>query len=782
MEKKHNEEEKLPEFARYVTVHVERPATEEELKAIKKKKKKKRRKHSPVRNVLRALLTVFLLIVAISMTYIMMCLKGVPELDLSKRDNYSTASIIQDSNGTTLMSYGEPENITWVSGDAIPTNLKNAFVAIEDKRFYEHHGVDIKRTAGAIWGQLSGTADYGGSTITQQLIKNQYLSSERTYRRKIREMYLALRLEQQMSKDDILTWYINTCFFGGNIYGAEHAAENWFGKSVSELSLRECAAIAGTVQTPNVLSPRICADNGDMTPSDTRTATVLYEMYSQGMISYDEYQSALNEQTVLTDTPLFTESTTYTDDYYANAYFIDYAIDDICNAIAEADNPKAKEITSDMVEAARKKLKSGGYTVQLSLDTSVQKAVQNALSNYRYYPTAKNGTKAEASAVVIDQHTGRIIAMVGGRNQQTTIDGFNRAVDSTQGVGSSIKPLSVYAPALDLGDYPGTTVMDTKTPIEGYDSEKGYPDGDAIGGPITMRRALELSHNIPAVRFLLDRVTLNKSFSYMVKNGFDESHLSKTAAGIGLGATDVTTLEMTAGYATLANGGVYIKPHTYITIADRDGNKVLDDSKVESHRVFKESTAWLITDMMETNMTNGLGVNARLNNVKSAGKTGTNEHKAITFGGYTPYYTSFLRISLDDYSDFTSSSAYRQAAPLWKNYMDPIESGASYDSTKEIQTKTADMLGIKKYYVCKNSGLLATDLCINDGYAYEEYATAATAPTEYCSHHTYGGWDGGANGEADDTQVATSPDDGYWDMDGNWHGPGWWDTNGWHAQ
>lgn len=780
MKKKNIHNEKLPEFARYVTVHIERQATKKEIEEEKKSEKK--RKQSKIRMLLRTVFALILFMVAIVMTYIMLCLNGVPELDISKMDHYSTASTIQDANGTELMSYGEAENIAWIPSEAMPANLKNAFVAIEDKRFYSHHGVDIKRTAGAVWGQISGTADYGGSTITQQLIKNQFLTSERTYKRKVQEMYLALKLERQMSKDDILTWYINTCFFGGNIYGAEHAAENWFGKGVSELSLRECAALAGTVQSPNNLSPRICAEQGDMSPSDDRTDTVLYEMYSQGLISYNDYQNAMNEETVITDTPLFTESTTYGDKYYANAYFIDYAINDICKAMAEQDNPKADEITDEMIDAERKKLKSQEYTIQLSLDTSVQKTVQDTLSSYRYYPRSKNGSSTEASAVVIDQHTGRIVALVGGRNQQTTIDGFNRAVDSTQGVGSSIKPLSVYAPALDLGDYPGTTVLDTKERIEGYDSENGYPDGDAIGGPITMRRALELSHNIPAARFLLEHVTLDKSYDYMVKNGFDPDHLSKTAAGIGLGATDVTTLEMAAGYATLANGGVYIKPHTYITITDRDGNTVLDESNVETHRVFKESTAWLITDMMETNMTNGLGTYARLSNVKSAGKTGTNEHKAITFGGYTPYYTSFVRVSLDDYSDFTNSSAYRQAAPLWKAYMDPIERGEAFDPTKEIQEKTADMLGIKKYYVCKNSGLLATDLCINDGFAYEEYATAATAPTEYCTHHTYGGWDGGAYGEADDTQAATSPDDGYWDMEGNWHGPGWWDANGWHAQ
>lgn len=288
-----------------------------------------------------------------------------------------------------------------------------------------------------------------------------------------------------------------------------------------------------------------------------------------------------------------------------------------------------------------------------------------------------------------------------------------------------------------------------------------------------MRRALELSHNTPAVRFLLQDVTIDKSAGFLEDMGFDPDHISKTASGLALGATDVTTLEMTAGYATLANGGMYIEPHAFTRIEDRNGNVVLDDSMFESRREFDESTAWLITDMLETNMTEGLGTRARLATVKSAAKTGTNEDKVVSLGGYTAYYTSFLRISMDDYTGMRNATAFANASPLWKSYMDAIHKGDGFDPDKDIQDVTAEQLGIEQYYVCRNSGMLATDTCRNAGYAHMEYATSGSAPTEYCHEHTY-------STTYNTCDEACALATGYWDENGNWNGPGWWDENGYH--
>lgn len=735
------------------------------------KRKKKRSKAGIFATTLISFLAICITIASLYITY---NLRGIPDLDLTKRTDYSQASELYDQDGNYLMSYGSAENIEWVPISDVPDNLKNAFVAIEDKRFYSHHGIDIKRTAGAIWGQLTHTSTYGGSTITQQLIKNQFLSSERTYKRKIQEWALALQIEKKLSKDDILEWYMNTCFMGGTTYGIGRAAEAFFGKAPADLTLRECAAIAGTVQAPNRYSPRECWLNGDMSACNDRTNTVLYTMHEQGLITDADYQSALNDTLSINEAYIGPLTEQYGDTYYSNAYFIDYAVKQAAQKMAEADY-SGKEITDDMLAEETEKLKNGGYKIYLTLDTTMQSTVQNIISSYRGYPRTDTGEPVEASAIVEDQHTGELKAIIGGRNKADSIGGFNRAIDSTQGVGSSIKPLSVYAPALELGDYPGSTVLDTAEKIPGFDTEQGYPDGDKVNGPITMRRALELSHNTPAVRFLLQDVSLDKSAGFLEKMGFNPDHLSKTPSGLGLGATDVTTLEMTAGYATLANGGSYIEPHTFTRIEDRHGNVILDDSVFDSHRVFDESTAWLITDMMETNMTEGLGTRARLTTVKSAAKTGTNEDKVVSLGGYTPYYTSFLRISMDDYSGMRNATAFANASPLWKSYMDAIHQGAEFDSTKEIQTASADDLGIERYYVCRNTGLLASDLCANSGTAYMEYATSASAPQEYCSRHTY------SSAPVNTCDEACALSQGYWDNDGNWHGPGWWDANGYHA-
>ena len=411
-------------------------------------------------------------------------------------------------------------------------------------------------------------------------------------------------------------------------------------------------------------------------------------------------------------------------------------------------------------------LRTCGYNIYTAFDTHIQDVSQEAIANFDNYPALVNGTQVQASAVIMDQRTGEVVAMIGGLEEPTEPEGFNRATDSTQAVGSSIKPLSVYAPACETGDYPGTTVMDTQESIQGYGEDNSYPNGDHTGGAITMRKALELSHNIPAARFLLEHVGIDRGYDFMVQEGFSPANLAKTAAGLALGATDVTTLEMTAAYACLANGGVYIEPHAFQRVTDRFGNEILNGKDVESHRVFSKATAWLTTDMMESNVREGYGVNAKLPVVRAAGKTGTHEHKVISFGGYTPYYTSFVRISADDYVNMINSSSYYQSAPLWRAYMEPIHEGLE---DREIQDFSAEDVGIKQYWVCMNSGQLAQSWC--EG--HYEYAAPSNAPTVQCEGHNYG-WTQEWN-EWDNTQEYINYDDpewwtkGWWDEEGNFH-------------
>ncbi len=678
---------------------------------------------------------------------------NVPPLDVGKREEYSQASKLYDASGNFLAEYGTNENVEWADSDEIPQQLKDAFIAIEDERFYTHNGIDLKRLIGAVIGQVTGNAHYGASTITQQLIKNTHLTQAVTYERKAMEIHLALELEKVMSKDDILTWYMNTLFLGDSNYGIKVAAEDYFGKTLDELSLKECAILAGLAQSPNQYNPRLNKLKGDMTPSNTRANNVLYKMYETGKITESQYQNALNEPLTVLD-----NSRRY--ELYNYPIYVEYAVEDVATKLLEAEEA---EINDDTLYEKKQWLRTAGYIIYTAFDKNIQDIAQEAITNFARYPATVTGTQVEASAVIMDQHTGEVVAMVGGREEPTEPEGFNRATDSTQAVGSSIKPLSVYAPACETGDYPGTTVMDTQESIQGYGADNSYPNGDHTGSAITMRRALELSHNIPAARFLLEHVGIDRAYDFMVKEGFAPENLAKTPAGLALGATDVTTLEMTGAYACLANGGEYIEPHAYKRVTDRFGNEIMNSSNAERHRVFSQSTAWLVTDMMQSNMIDGYGVNARLKNVTSAGKTGTHEHQVISFGGYSPYYTSFVRISADDYVRMINSSSYYQSAGLWHAYMQPIHDGLE---DKPILDYTAEDVGIQKYWVCTNSGQLAQDWCGG----HWEYAAPNNAPTVYCEGHQYGSGDEEWNEWNEESTIDFS--------DPEWYLKGWWDEAG----
>ena len=717
------------------------------------KKKKKKGKH----RVLKVVLAIFLFMMATGITavggYILKNLEDVPELDLYQLRDYSRATELYDVSGNFVAEYQANENVDWAYIDEVPQHLKDAFISIEDKRFYQHHGLDLPRFLNAVWGQLTHTSSHGGSTITQQVIKNTYLTQEVTYKRKIQEIYLALKLERELDKDQILEVYMNTIFYGDSNYGIKVAAWDYFGKTLDELSLRECALLAGLAQSPNEYNPRLNMLKGDMGPTNYRTNTVLFAMHENGVITDEEYEEALN------DTLVVREATSKGELYPYPAY-VEYAVEDVAKALLVKEG---KELTDSAIAAKKALMRQSGYRITLGIDTNIQQILQDSVATFNGYPYARDGSMVEASAVIIDQHTGRVVAMVGSREVPTEPEVLNRATDSLQPVGSSMKPLAVYAPALEEGSYPGSTVMDIKEDIPGYGINNDYPNGPVTGGAITMREALELSHNVAAARFMLEKVGVEKSFNYLLQEGFDESHLDHTPAGLALGAVSVTTLEMAGAYATLANGGIYIQPHAYVEVLDRNGNVLLSEDDVVTRRVFAETTAWLITDMMHTNMIGGLGVEANLRTMTCAGKTGTHEDKTITFGGYTPYYTSFLRISSDSYTSMYKPSSYFQATHLWKYYMQPIHAELE---DRPIQEKTAEELGITKYWVCLNSGDLALNTCAG----HWEYAALTNAPTEYCSHHEY--WT--------DPEQYADPSEYYswWDENGNFHENGWWDENG----
>lgn len=684
-----------------------------------------------------------------------------PTLDLAALDDQAQTSFIYDANGNLITEYKGIENRVMVSIEAMPTYLQQAFVAVEDARFYTHDGIDLKRIVGAFVSNLTSSSTQGGSTITQQLIKNTLLSSEQSYKRKIQEAYLALQLETAYTKDEILECYLNTIWLGESYYGVQTAAEGYFGKQLSELTLRECAMLAGTCNSPYYYNPRrnfyTRQKEGVDYPAITnnRTNYVLRCMYENQFITYEQYQEALDPATA---NVLQTDPNTGTG-MYAYAHYVEYAVDEVIDIFLQLDG---LEDTSANRSAMENKLRTGGYRVQLAIDPDIQQTVQDTISGWTKYPSLRDpsdkvmrssngdGTYTEtiqpqAAAVVIDYRTGEIKAIIGSRDEPTVKKTLNRAVDMKMPVGSSIKPISVYAPAIELGASPASVVSNMPLPIAGWKNSKGQDSwptnygGKNYAGPETLRKALVNSHNTAAAQTLMTMVGVDRSVDYLHRLGIDDDHIDATPFGLSLGSSGITPLQMTAAFGTLANGGVYQEPISVLGISDSEGNVVWDGhANQERRRVFSESTAYLVVDMLKDAVKSGTGTNAKISGQTVAGKTGTNsDQKGVFFSGMTGYYASSLWIGHDNYKALTSkTTGSSAAAPLWQAYMKKIHAGLS---NKDILDGDPSEYGLVKVTTCAVSGQLATSACRNDAMGYgvvTDYWASGTAPTTYCQMHT----------------------------------------------
>ncbi len=670
-----------------------------------------------------------------------------PTLNTAEIENQAETSYIYDSNGNLITVYTGSENRDWASIDEIPKMLQDAVVSIEDVRFYYHSGVDVKRLAGAFLNNLMNNNVQGGSTITQQLVKNSLLTSERTYKRKIQEAYLAMQLESKYSKPRILEAYLNTIPLGASNYGVKAAAKDYFGKNLDQLSLRECAMLAGITQYPYAYNPRRCYYvTEDPSKLNQRTDNVLMQMYKAGFITKQQYQYALSDSVYVLPKSSVTEM-------YDMPYFVEYAIYDVITHLLKQ---RGKQDTPQTRAEIDQELRTQGYSIYTTVDPSIQKAVERTLSEWPDYPKLQNSNDSviryensdgsvteviqpQAAVVVLDQYTGELKAVVGGRNVPKAKKTLNRAYQTKMPVGSSIKPIAVYAPAIDKGYSDGTVVPNLPVPIDGWDSEKGYPaGGSSLYGPVTLRTALVNSLNSATAYTLLNDVGLDDSYNYLIQMGINPSHISKTGSGLALGTSGITPIEMAGAYATIANGGLYLEPLSFTRVVDRDGVDILnaDDIRVR-HQVFSESTAWLITDMLENAVKSGTGKKANIPGMTVGGKTGTNQNvKGVFFAGITPYYTSTLWIGQDGYKPLDKSVyASDAAAPLWKAYMSEILDGRS---DRPIISASPERLGLVKVKICSVSGMLATDACELDAGGHvpvEAWFLRGTAPTETCDVH-----------------------------------------------
>ncbi len=669
------------------------------------KKKKGGTAKKVIGTILAIGLTTCLMFFAIFMIYVNTSLDLDVDISAYTLKQSSTVYYQDKASGewVELTKLHGVENRTLVSIDEIPEHVRYALISIEDERFESHHGVDWKSTARAILGKLTGTSTRGGSTITQQVVKNMTGDNEVTIKRKVTEIFRALRLEKNYSKDEILETYLNLVYFGNGCNGIEAAAESYFGKTVGELTIAEAASIVGITQFPYKYDP----SRGDWyrEQNKERQLTVLYKMHELGKISDEEYEQAKVEPLVFSWDSGFVPSagvasrvdTASSTEY--DSYFVERMFNDIVSDMHEKlgyDESVAKDL-----------LYTGGYSIYCTVDPEVQSIVESVYAdrgNLNY--TSSKGQQLQSGATIIDNTTGDIVAVAGrvGEREGRFLLDYSTVVRQC---GSAIKPLSTYAPALDAGvitpasvidDYPVEMLSGNIWPVNAYSGYRGI---------MTVQDAVRNSSNPAAVRTVM-KLTLPSSYAFMTEN-LSFSTLTNddlTAAGaLALGGLSkgVTTREMAAAYASFARGGIYTTPRTYTEVRDHNGN-VLLENKGESHVAMKESTAYAMNELLKNVVRSGTGTGANFSGMTIAGKTGsTNSNNDRYFVGYTPYYTAAVWVGYDTPTRIVASG--NPAATLWKTFMSKVHANLP---NKDFDVGSGDMVSVT---VCTQTGLLASAGC-----------------------------------------------------------------------
>ena len=565
----------------------------------------------------------------------------------------------------TLQTLYSTINTVWVAYDNIPQYLEYAAVAIEDKRFYEHKGVDWWRTTGAFSNMFLQMRDtFGGSTITQQLIKNITKEDDATVQRKLLEIFRALDFERMYTKDQIMEWYLNSIFLGERCYGVGTAANTYFGKEVWDLSLAECASIIGITNNPSRYDPFISKSN-----NKKRQETILFAMYEQGYITRDEYDSAVAENLVFTQG----ENEEYIEE--VRTWYVDNVIRDVIKDLQDKKG-YSKNIAEMLVY-------SGGYTIRSCIDMDIQNIVDAMYQDWSKMPKGWGATQNLQSAIVIiDQYTGDIVAMTGGIGEKTANLLHDRATIAKRPPGSSFKPISVYAPALDLGLITQPTLVNDAAGIV-LKGTTWYPKNSGGGniGVVTIRDAVRMSLNTVAAQ-TLDVLGPSESYRYLtqklgVKSLVVPNDIDYAPLSLGQLTNGITVREMAQAYSALANNGIYRDSRMYSVVLDRNGNVVIDNTS-EPQIAFQENTAWNMTSMLVNAVNAGTGTEARLYNMTVAGKTGTTTlNRDRYFTGYTPYYVASVWTGYD-MPETMNFGASNPAAVIWRNIMSQIHEGLEF--------------------------------------------------------------------------------------------------------
>ncbi len=629
------------------------------------------------RLICKILLTIFFVVLTTGMifacifaVYINTTIVTEPDLSISLED-YAldlTSNLLYENEYGEWLELTELEstvNRIWIEPEYMSEHLFEAAIAIEDHRFYEHKGVDWYRTVGAFVNMFLGMAnDFGGSTITQQLIKNTTQEDDITVQRKLLEIFRAMELEENYSKDEILYWYLNVIYLGNRCYGVEAAAQYYFNKTAAELTLAESASIVGITNNPSRYNPHSTA-NG-IENNKERQETILWAMYDQGTISYEEYEAAVAE-------PLnFVRSASEEQDSEVYTYYEEVVITDVLNDLVEQ-----KGISLD---AARTLLYSGGYQVYTCIDMEIQNQVDYIYQDLNNLPKAWSPPDQQfQSAISIqDNYTGEIVALSGGTGPKEGNWNLNRFYSMRQ-PGSSFKPVAVYGPAFDVGLITQSTLVNDAAGIK-LSGTSWYPPNAGGGnrGITTISSAIISSLNTVAAQ-TLDKLSLQTSFDYLtLRLGFELAPDDMNYAPLSLGGlTNGTTVRnMAQAYTSFANDGIMTYGRTYSKVVDADGNIILDNQP-ETVAAFKPNTAHNITDILEAAATYGTGSEAYLGFMPAAGKTGTTDKDNDRyFTGYTPYYTAAVWTGYDTPTRMNFSG--NPATQIWKSIMGPIHEDLEY--------------------------------------------------------------------------------------------------------
>ena len=655
----------------------------------KKEKKERRKKRRKVRRIIISyLLVVFLLIGVIGGYFIYekfgkkLLAYREEAIELVENSSEKTfrqdeTSVVYDTNGKKLREVTGEKEVYYKTYDEIPAYFVEAMVSVEDRRFYEHHGVDYEGIARAayILFKNDGNITQGASTITQQLARGVFLTNEVSYERKIKEIFIAWELEKKYTKQEILEYYLNTIFFSNGYYGIGAAAKGYFNKDLDELSVSEVAFLCSIPNSPTYYDPRRNYDH-----TIERRNKILKDMYKQGYLNDVELQMALDEDIKLAEPEQISHDyiETYTNFCATEAlmkaagFEFQYKFDTIEEQ--QAYNKQYRE-AYDTYYAT---LYTGGYQIYTSFDPDKQKMLQDTVDEVLSVDEEKNTDTGiynlQGAATCIDNSNGRVVAIVGGRTQNE-IKGYslNRAYQSARQPGSTIKPLIVYTPQLERGYTPSTVVDDT----DFEDSNMPENSGRSYSGMTSLAAAVAASKNVVAFR-LFEQLTpevgadylLNMDFNYLTIE--DRHNMAACLGGLTYGAT---TVEMASGYSTIENDGEFRKPSCIISITDAQGNVIVDD-KIESKQVYELNASRMMTSMLQGVFTGGTASGLGIPGMSCAGKTGTTDNNNDGwFCAYTPYYTTSVWVGYDTPQSTRGLWGSTYPGRIWHDYMTQIHEG-----------------------------------------------------------------------------------------------------------